>query len=538
MKKLYFIIALLTFQSCIAQQKTTSVTEPKNKLVVGIVVDQMRYEYLNRFNEKFGEGGFKRLMNEGFNCKNNQYHYANTVTGPGHAHVYSGSVPAISGIVGNEWFEKGSKSSMYVASDTTASTVGEGSERAGMMSPKNLKVTSIADQLRMSTQFGSKVIGVAIKDRGAIMPAGHTGTAYWYDSSTGNFITSSHYMDEFPAWAKSWNDKNVAQSYTELTWEPYYDIATYTESEEDDQPYENNLSGEPKAVFPHQVSMRTLPYTPWGNTLTLDFALEAFKNENLGKGKYTDLLAISFSSPDYAGHSFGPQSKEIEDIYIRLDLEIERLLNTLDTDLGEGNYTVFFTADHAVADIPSFLKKNKMPGGLFIGSEFKNKVEELLSSKFGEGEYVNAIDNYQIYLNLETLDQKNIDLEDVFEYLQPRLSMEEGIYNLVNLAEGELNAIPDFYQKLLRNLYNPKRSGELMILVEPGWFHGYTKGTTHGTMWAYDTHVPLLWYGFGVNQGSTAKPTHISDIAATLAQLLGIQEPTGSVGTPIEEVLK
>ncbi|WP_304235074.1 alkaline phosphatase PafA [Jiulongibacter sediminis] len=540
MNRLLTLVALVSLNSCFAQPKNSSLVQKnaENKLVVGIVVDQMRYEYLNRFADRYSEGGFKRLMSQGFNCKNNHYHYASTVTGPGHAHVYSGSVPAVSGIVGNEWFEKISGQGMYVASDSTASVVGEGSDRAGKMSPKNLKVTSITDQLRMATQFGSKVIGVAIKDRGAIMPAGHTGTAYWFDSSTGNWISSTHYMDVLPEWATKFNNADKAEAYASLTWNTLYDIETYTASEEDDQPYENTISGETKAVFPHSIKLGSLASTPWGNTLTLDFALEAMKSENLGRGKYTDFLAISFSSPDYAGHAFGPQSVEIEDIYLRLDQEIARLLNELDAQVGEGNYTVFLTADHAVADIPAYLMKNKIPGGLFIGREFQNKVEALLDQEFGDGDWIRAVDNYQIYLNRNLMSEKDVDLEDVFEYLQPILTLEEGVYNLVNLAEGELGGVPPFYQSLLQNLYNPKRTGELMILVEPGWFHGYNKGTTHGTMWAYDTHVPLLWYGYGIANGETVKPTYISDIAATLSQLLGIQEPNGSVGKPIEEVLK
>ncbi len=536
----FLLLLLIAATSCVAQSPKNKVakTAAKPKLVVGIVVDQMRYEYLTRFESKYSEGGFKRMMNQGFNCKNNQYHYASTVTGPGHAHVYTGSSPAITGIVGNDWYEKVINKRMYVAYDSTATLVGEGNDRAGMMSPNNLKVTTMTDQLRIHTQFGSKVIGVAIKDRGAILPAGHTGTAYWFDASSGNWITSNHYMEQLPAWAKSFNDKDVAQQYTNLTWEPLLPIENYTESEEDDQPYENSISGEPKAVFPHKIELGSLASTPWGNTLTLDFALEAMKNEGLGKGSYTDFLAISFSSPDYAGHAFGPQSKEVEDIYLRLDLEMERLLKELDRQVGEGNYTVFLTADHAVAEIPAFLKKHDVPTGLFIGNEVEKEVEALLVKKFGEGNWLLSSQNYQLYMNMPLLAEKDVELEDIYEVLHPVLTMKPGIYQLVNLRDGEFGSIPTYYQGLLENLYNPKRSGEFIILVEPAWFHGYTKGTTHGSMWAYDTHVPLLFFGAGVNQGATARPTQIADIASTISQILGIQEPNGNLGQPILEVLK
>jgi predicted AlkP superfamily pyrophosphatase or phosphodiesterase len=542
-----YLSFLLIVSSCMAQQPQiaassnamASVTSSKPKLVVGIVVDQMRYEYLNRFQEKYGQDGFKRLMREGFNCKNNQYHYASTVTGPGHAHVYTGSVPALSGIVGNEWYDKVDRKGEYVVSDTTVTTVGDGSERAGKMSPVNLKVTTITDQLRIATQFGSKVVGVAIKDRGAILPAGHTGDAYWFDSSTGNWITSSFYGDDLKPWAKAFNDKNVAQEYTKIAWEPLLPIESYTESEADDQPYENRISGERKPVFPHTIKLGSLVSTPWGNTLTLDFALEALKNEELGKDDVTDFLAISFSSPDYVGHAFGPQSKEVEDIYLRLDLEIARLLNTLDEEVGEENYTVFLTADHGVAEIPAFLKKHDMAAGLMLTSEMENPIAEILKEKLGKGDWILDASNYQLYLNRQLMADKKVSVSEIHELISAKLELMDGVYRVVNLENFNASDVPPYFASKIQNLYNPKRSGELLILLEPGWFVGYnTRGTTHGTMYAYDSHVPLIWYGNGIKKGETVEPTYISDIAPTLSQLLGILEPNGNVGQPIKAVLK
>lgn len=540
MNKLVAFFAFLVLSSCAAQSpKLSSVENSKPKLVVGVVVDQMRYEYLYRFQKQYGEGGFKRLMAEGFNCKNNNYHYASTVTGPGHAHVYTGSVPAVSGIVGNDWFDKASGKGMYVVSDSTVTTVGEGSERAGMMSPNNLKVTTVTDQLRLSNQFKSKVVGVAIKDRGAILPAGHTGDAYWYDSSTGNWITSSHYGNTLPNWVQTFNDKNVAEAYASKTWETLYPMDTYTESEEDKQPYENRLNGQKEAVFPHTFTVGSIASTPWGNTMTLDIALEALRNESLGQDEITDFLAISFSSPDYAGHAFGPQSKEIQDMYIRLDLEMERLLNTLDAEVGKGAYTLFLSADHGVAEIPAFLKKHDVPAGLFLGGEVTKEANAIISKAFGEGEWILTLKNYEFYLNRALMAEKNVSVEQIKNLIAPVLSMQEGIYTVINLENLGNDNIPPFYKKKVQNIYNPKRSGEIMVLVEPAWFHGYgTRGTTHGAMWAYDTHVPLIFFGNGIKHGETTDPTYISDIAPTVSQLLNIQEPNGSVGTPLKAVLK
>jgi len=537
MKHLIILISLLgSLSPAFAQKKGSEPAKPK--LVVGIIVDQMRDEYLHRFNSKFSSGGFKRMMGEGFTCRNNHYHYASTVTGPGHAHVFTGSSPAISGIVGNDWFEKPIGKPMYVAGDSTVSLVGEGKASAGKMSPRNLKVTTITDQLRVATQFRSKVIGVSFKDRGAIMPAGHTGQAYWFDGSSGNWITSTYYRNDLPQWVKDFNTKKLPAEYISQKWEYLFPDQEYIESEDDDQPYEASLSGEKSAVFPHTVSMESFTTSYYSSRLTREFAMAAVENENLGNGPVTDFLTISFSGPDYAGHAFGPQSKEVQDVYLRLDREIEQLLNFLDKKLGKGTYTVFLSADHAVANIPAFNMKNNIPSGVFVGRELQRMAQRVLEERYGDSKIIQYYDNYQIYLNREVMAKRNLSIDEVTETLKTALSQKEGIYTVVNIAEGKVSSVPPYYQTKLMNLYNPKRSGEIMILPEPAWFEGGLKGTTHGTMYTYDTHVPLLFFGWGINHGETVRPTYISDIAPTVAMLLKILEPNGSIGTPIQEVLK
>jgi predicted AlkP superfamily pyrophosphatase or phosphodiesterase len=536
----YLFVVLLGVNLTFAQKTPVKSSSPVNKpkLVVGIIVDQMRYDFLYRFYDKYSEFGIKKMMNQGFNCRNNQYHYASTVTGPGHAHVYNGSSPAISGIIGNEWYNSQSNKSVYVVEDSLVKTVGNGSEVAGKMSPKNMKVITVTDQLRIASQFNSKVIGVAIKDRGAILPAGHSGTAFWYDSKTNNWISSSHYMEKLPEWVNVFNNQKLPEKYTANLWTPLLDLKQYSETEEDDQAYEANLTGESKAVFPHKVQTSNIANSPYGNTLTTDFALAALSNEKLGKGSFTDFLAISYSSPDYVGHSFGPQSKEIEDVYLKLDLEIKRLLENLDNQVGVGNYTVFLSADHGVAEIPAFLKKNKVNAGLFLGTEIEKLSESILDKKFGDGQWVLSESNYQLYLNTKLLDEKKIELGEVVSTLQKELLKVEGIYQVLDLNKVSLASMPSIYREKLINIYNPKRSGEIIVLPEPAWFSGYVKGTTHGTMYAYDTHVPLLFYGFGIKKGETMENTYISDIAPTISMLLKILEPNGSIGKPIVEVLK
>jgi predicted AlkP superfamily pyrophosphatase or phosphodiesterase len=536
MKYTLLSICLLFTLKLSAQNNTKKISRPK--LVVGIIVDQMREDYLYRFYDKYSEGGFKKLMNDGFNCRNNQYHYASTVTGPGHAHTYNGSSPGISGIVGNEWFDKNSEKITYVVSDSTVATVGDGSATAGKMSPRNMIVTTICDQMRIASQFKSKTIGIAIKDRGAILPAGHTGDAYWFDAIKGNWITSTFYKTTLPEWVNTFNNLKLPEKYISQTWNTLLPIDQYTETEADDQPYENNISGETKAVFPHKVIASSIATTYFGNELTTKFALAALESENLGKDNFCDFLAISYSSPDYAGHAFGPQSKEIEDIYLRLDKNIAEMLANLDLKVGKGNYTVFLTADHGVAEIPGFLRKNKIPAGLLVGSELSIKAERILSAKFGEGKYIKSNDNYQMYLNMPTLVSKKISVSDIVSVLRATMPLEEGILDIINLFDGNFNGIAAPLQAKLQGLYYPKRSGEIMVIVEPAWFGGLTKGTTHGTIWSYDTHVPLLFYGSGINKGSTFAPTYMADIAPTLAGLLSILEPNGNIGKPIIEVLK
>jgi len=392
MKKVFvFAILLVSFQVSFSQKIQVPA---KPKLVVGIVIDQMRYDFLYRYYDSYSERGFKRLLKEGFHCKNNHYHYATTYTGPGHAAIYTGSIPAINGIVGNEWYELSGKLT-YVVEDSLVQGVGTNGS-AGKMSPRNMLTSTITDQLRLATQFRSKVIGVAIKDRGAILPAGHTANAaYWYESQTGNWISSNYYMQDLPEWVKKFNQSGRAKQLLQ-TWQTLQAPSNYKNAEEDNQSYDRPLEGENNAVFPHQInSFSLLASSPWGNTLTKEFALEAIRNEKLGKGSETDFLCISFSSTDIAGHSFGPFSLENQDMYVRLDQEIGDILAFLDKEFGKDNYLLFLTADHGVADVAGFSQKNKIPAGSASGSNHLQILQESIEKKFGQGKWILYTENLQ-----------------------------------------------------------------------------------------------------------------------------------------------
>jgi len=538
--------ATFIFLLIIASEAIGQSNEPK--LVVGVVVDQMRYEYLHRFSKHYGETGFKRLMNDGFSLKNGHYNYIPTKTAPGHASIYSGTTPAIHGIIGNYWYDRATKKEIYCVTDTSKETIGSESTR-GQISPHQLVSSMITDELRLSNQMKSKVISVSIKDRSAVLPAGHSGNAaYWYDIETGDFITSSYYMEKLPSWAVDYNNKKAGQQYLKSKWNTKLPIDQYIASREDNYSQEGKLLDEATPTFPHDLSKlkpgtkkkyEVLTYTPFGNTITTDFAIEALESEALGKGEYTDFLAISYSSTDKIGHKFGPNSVELEDTYIRLDDEIGRLLTSLDQQVGKENYLLFFTADHAVLDMPEYLKEKKIASGNFDSNVLKSNLNAFLSKVYGEGQYVESCQNLQLYFDWKVVNSKKINTQEFFQkcyqfiMAQPGIMQAYSANSMINGAYNETGVRGD----LIRG-FNHKRSGEIMLVLEPNWFDDvWGDAADHGSGFAYDTHVPMIFYGWDIKQGSSVKYHPITDIAPTISTLLNIKFPNGTTGNPIAEIL-
>ena len=521
---------------------------PRPKLVVGIMVDQMRWDYLYRYYERYGNGGFKRMLNEGFSCENAYINYIPSVTGIGHSTVYTGSVPAIHGITGNDWIIQSTGKTMYCAADSTVSTVGSNSESAGKMSPKNMLVTSMTDELRLATNFRSKVIAIASKDRGSILPGGHTANAaYWYDGGSGNWISSTYYMKTLPSWVSKFNDQKFAEKYLKQDWNTLYPINTYLQSSKDDVPYEGRFSGMSSSTFPVKTSamlssgLGLITSTPYGSSLTLDLAKAAVDNEGLGADAITDFLAISVSSPDYIGHQFGPNSIEVEDTYLRLDRDLAILFSHLDTKVGKGNYTVFLTADHAVQHNSGFLADNKISTGVFESSSVLKKLNTVLQAEFKVKDLALSFSNYAVSLNNEAIAANKLSEGAIKNIAIEFLKKQEGVAFAVDIANAQNSTIPAIYKEKIINGYHPERSGVIQIVLEPAWYSGSSPrstGATHGTLNPADTHIPMVFMGWGIKQGKTNNSYNMTDIAPTISGLLHIQEPNGNIGKAVIEAMK
>jgi len=547
------VIILFTFSACQAQKtplKATSTSEKSisnsnPKLVVGIVVDQMRYDYLTRFYNKYAEGGFKRMMNDGFNCKNNHFNYIPTYTGPGHASVFTGTTPKYHGIIANNWYDKEIKESVYCAGDDNVQPIGT-LDDAGKMSPHRMQTTSFADENRLFTQMKGKTIGISMKDRGAILPAGHAANAaYWFHGKDeGQWISSSFYMNELPEWVKQFNSADTAESYLKV-WNTLYPIETYTESGPDLNDFEGGFKGQETATFPYDLEqLKTdnkgfdiLKATAYGNNLTTDFAIAAIAGEQLGQDNITDILTLSYSSTDYVGHNFGVNSKEIQDTYLRLDLDLERFFNYLDKTVGEGEYTIFLTADHGAVDVPSYLTSIKIPSGYLNNKETKQKFSAFITERFGVEDLIENVSNNQIFLNRDKISELKLNLADVQETIVNELIKYERVAKIYTATTMHNTSFTTGIESLLQNGYNQKRSGDVLIVPDAAYISYSKTGSTHGSGFNYDTHVPLLFFGKGIAKGSTLEKTVIPDIAPTISAMLGISFPNGATGKPLEFVL-
>ncbi len=516
--------------------------QERPKLVVGIVVDQMKMEYLYRFQNDFSANGFKRLMNDGYTFHNMHFNYLPTYTGPGHAAIYTGATPSVNGIVGNDWFSRKLNKDIYCTDDASVKTIGNGTKEEGEMSPKLLQATTVTDELRLATNFKGKVIGISLKDRGAIIPAGHFANwAFWF-SSTGDFISSTFYGEQLPNWVTSFNAEKKYLSYINKGWNLLKPIATYNESLADDNSYEGKVNGE-KPVFPYNLKAMfdkkdagIIRSTPFGNDLLVDFAKTTIENESLGKDVETDFLAISFSSTDYVGHILGPRSIELQDTYLRLDQTITDFLAYLDQTVGKGNYLVFLTADHAGAENAKYLKDNKYEVTNVEPKAIRTALKKFSTDTFGQ-DLILDYSNFNIFFNHEIIKTKSLDLGKVKQLFKDFLHTQDQVKRVYSEEEILASTGSDYYLDYIAKGYDVTQNGDLVILDKPGFIEYGATGTSHGTIYSYDTHVPLIFYGWNIKNGESHDKKVITQIAPTVSQLLKITFPNGSECEVLTEIL-
>jgi len=500
----------------------------KPKLVVTIVVDQFRYDYLTRFRSEF-HGGIARLLDQGAVFVDARYRQYPTVTAVGHSTLLSGATPSVSGIISNEWFDRtadnGAGKAVTSVVDDSTLRVGGGPGAVGA-SPRRLLVSTLGDELKMANK-NSKVIGISIKDRSAILPAGHAAdAAYWFDADSNHFVTSTWYMQKLPDWVKQVNDDRPVYKYLGANWLPL-------NAKPGDRPFCTMTAGTEVRFC------EAIENTPFGNDLVEEFAEKAIVSENLGGHEGTDLLAISFSSNDYVGHLFGPDSPEVHDITIRTDQLLAKLLDFLNSRLGEGNTLVVFSADHGVSPTPKANNDRKMPGGYLDSADYSKKIAARLSEKFGTGDWFVYNAYGAFYLNRKTMTEKKLDPAEVrrvagdFARTLPNIAR---AFTWDDLLSGQ--AASDFVGRAAQLGFYGPRSGDLILLPEPYYMFFSGSGTTHATPYGYDTHVPLIFYGAGVPKGIHYEPVAINDVAPTLAAILEVETPSGSSGRILAEILK
>ncbi|WP_091914722.1 alkaline phosphatase family protein [Prevotella aff. ruminicola Tc2-24] len=504
MKKLLLLIVMMC---AAAQLPAHNEFGERPKLVVGIVVDQMRWDYLSRYYDQFQDDGFRRLIDKGFSCNNCLINYVPTVTAIGHTSAYTGTTPAFHGICGNNFFIDGEP--VYCCADQTVEPVGTDNAKRGKMSPRNLLSTTIGDQLRMHTDFRSKVIGVSYKDRAAILPAGRSSdAAFWLDIDNGQFITSTYYMTELPEWAKAYNR-------------------------------------ELKKNKRMQELGKRIGYDPLCGTITTEMAIAALQGEQLGKGDVTDMLCVSYSQTDVIGHEWGTRGEHTDGAYLQLDRDIARLLKALDDQVGEGNYLVFLTADHGAAHNYQYMEDHKMNGGAWKGDieMFGSGLEGYLKETLGADlSVINSVNGYRVFLNKKRIAELGLEGQKVKDAIIGYARQMPHVQFVMDFEKVNTWSVPDIIRSRALLGYHPRRSGDILLVLEAGYYEfwsGSSKtGTTHGEWNPYDAHIPLLFYGWKVDHGSTSREVHITDIAPTVCQMLHIQQTNACIGEAIPEVVR
>ena len=521
----------------------------KPKLVIGIVVEQLRFDQLEKFRDRFSENGIRRLLNEGTYFKNASYNYMLTQSAPGHATIATGTEPSFHGITSDNWYMPLKNEMIYCTQDNTVNPVG-GSFEAGLHSPVNLLASTFSDELEMATNGKAKVFSIGLRESSAILSAGHSANGvYWYDNTTGTWMSSTWYMDSLAAWVNDFNALRLSDSYLNNPWTLLKQKEDYSDCLPDSNSFETGFNGVP--YFPYDLKKMSskglinvkrdysiLRETPFGNSFTKDFAIRLLKEEGLGKDDITDFLAINFSSTDYIGHRFGPSSVETGDAILRLDKDIEQLLTYLNDSIGKRNVLVYLTAAHGVSEIPAVLEKSRIPAGYFKPTQALQLLKSYLNAVYGQGDWVKGYYEKQIFLNRVLIEDAKIPLEDIQKKVSRFFVQFSGVASAYPYTAFETNDFSNGLLKRIENSFTPQRSGDIIITLNPGWIEKGDYVTNHNSPYEYDSHVPLIWYGWTVNRASVTRKVSITDIAATLSSLCKVPYPNACTGEPMIELMR
>jgi len=548
MKKFLFIfIVLVSLFGSVFSQQRMSIPSERPKLIIEIIVSQMRYDYIHRYWDKFGEDGFKLLVNEGAFCKNARYNYLLTQSYPGIATIATGSNPMVHGVISNKWYGKSNGVQVDAVADDKMNTVG-GSFFSGKFSPKNVITSTFGDELNLYDPL-SKVIGVSLDAGSAILSTGHNPTgSYWFDTEKGNWVTSSFFMSELPAWADTFNTKKFAKLYAEREWSASKPINTYDEADTNKvkvPEVKKKLIDKLKTMLDGVIQKKspTLSYlpmleSPYGNLLAKDFAIASIAGENLGADEHTDLLTLTFSVNRNIGLKYGPQSIEVEDTYIKLDKELAHFLKFLNETVGRENILVVLTSDQGIASTPAYLEKSKIPGGYFDPNKAMALLGSYLKAIYGQGNWVTTYNEKQIYLNHRIIEDSNLKLAEVQQKIADFMLEFSGVSNAITSSTLQSSNFTTGIFEKFQNSYNQRRSGDIILNFEPGWVESNGSITSGNSAYSYDVHVPLIWYGWKVKRRSILSPVNMTDISPTLSTLLGITWPNGATGNPIRELIE
>ena len=541
-KWLLVLISLFIFSVVYSQKKFSN----PPKLIVGITIEEMRYEMLLRYWDAFTDDGFKQVIDEGALCTQVHHNYLITQNAPGHATIVTGTNPSYHGIIADRWYDKLSKK--YIgAADEKKYNLMNGRITFGNFTPENLLASSIGDELKLATNDSSKVISIATNPVSSVISGGRLADyAFWFNDENGKWITGNYYIDSLPEWVHEFHEKDFRNIYMKQTWSTLYSLEeNYQSSLPDNNPFEIGIRLY-RYTFPYDLNYlknrsgnyKYLKYTPFGNTYTKDFAISTIIGENLGKDNFTDFLNVSFSASSYAGDLFGPRSVEIEDVFLRLDRDIKHFIDFLNNHIGIENVLIYITSDRGVADVPEYLKYKKQNAGIFEPQKALSLLNSYLSILYGDGDWIDFYQSGQLYINQQMIDQSGVVLSEIQEQAAGFLVQYSGVADAVPAMSLINSQFTAGVKEKMQNSFHQKRSGDVIVNLEPGWIEKDGKATGSGSGYNYDTHVPLIWYGWKVKNSRIDENIETTDIAPTIAWILKITSPNASIGKPIYQIIE